>query len=261
MCYDISFKVSMKELSDYFPDLLFDGQLEMEFDGTHIMGHAYGKHPIIYRNREDQRLHCVMMEWGCIPFYVKDEKLFLRQRASMLNARSERVLEDEKSYWYKIRNRRCLIPVTGVYEHRAIKGWKKKVPYFIKLKEQSMFFIPGLYSVVELPDTSTGEMIKRMTYTLITRDANDVMLKIHNNGDNAGRMPLFLPFELSMEFLTDDLPTSRYKEILSYEMPSDSLDYYPVYTIRSPKGRPDDRAKNEYWEWEKLPALGEANPD
>ena len=124
-----------------------------------------------------------------------------------------------------------------------------------------MFFIPGLYSVVELPDTSTGEMIKRMTYTLITRDANDVMLKIHNNGDNAGRMPLFLPFELSMEFLTDDLPTSRYKEILSYEMPSDSLDYYPVYTIRSPKGRPDDRAKNEYWEWEKLPALGEANPE
>ena len=261
MCYDISFKVHIAELSDYFPDLIFDDQMELDFDGTHIMGHSYGAHPIIYRNREDFKLHCRPMEWGCIPFYVKEEKTFVRQRASMLNARSERILDDTKSYWNKIKNRRCLMPVNGIYEHRGVKGWKKKVPYFIKLKEQSMFFIPGLYSVVELPDTSTGEMIKRMTYTLITRDANDVMLKIHNNGDKAGRLPLFLPFELSMEFLTDDLPTSRYKEILSYEMPSDSLDYYPVYTIRSPKGRPDDRAKNEYWEWEKLPALGEANPE
>ena len=123
-----------------------------------------------------------------------------------------------------------------------------------------MFFIPGLYSVVELPDRSTGEMIRRMTYTLITRDANDVMKMIHNDGDNAGRMPLFLPFALSMEFLTDDLPTSRYKEILGYEMPSEEMQYYPVFTIRSPKGRPDDKPKNEYWEWEKLPALGEENP-
>ena len=261
MCYDISFQVNIKELADYFPDLVFDNQVEMSFDGVHIMGHAYGNHPIIYRNREDQLLHCGAMEWGCIPFYVKDEKQFLRQRASMLNARSERVLDDEKSYWYKIRNRRCLIPVTGIYEHRAIKGWKKKVPYFVKLKAQPMFFIPGLYSVVELPDTSTGEMIRRMTYTLMTRDANEVMRMIHNDGDNKGRMPLFLPFELSNEFLADDLPATRYKEILSYEMPSEELDYQPVYTIRSPKGRPDDKAKNEYWEWEKLPALGEMQPE
>jgi len=261
MCYDISFQVNIKELADYFPDLIIDGQLEMSFEGVHIMGHSYGDHPIIYRNREDQRLHCAAMEWGCIPFYVKDEKQFVRQRASMLNARSERVLEDEKSYWYKIRNRRCLIPVTGIYEHRAIKGWKKKVPYFIKLKEQPLFFIPGLYSVTELPDTSTGEMIKRMTYTLMTRNANEVMRMIHNDGDNRGRMPLFLTMELANEFLTDDLPTERYKEILAFEMSSEQMDYHPVYTIRSPKGRPDDKAKNEYWEWEKLPALGEMEPD
>ena len=215
MCYDISFQVNIKELADYFPDLIFDDQMNMDFEGIHIIGHAYGEHPIIYRNREDQLLHCKLMEWGCIPFYVKDEKQFLRQRASMLNARSERVLDDEKSYWYKIRNRRCLIPVTGIYEHRAIKGWKKKVPYFIKLKSQPLFFIPGLYSVVELPDTSTGEMIKRFTYTLMTRNANSVMEMIHNDGDNKGRMPLFLPFEMAMAFLDDNLSDSSYKEILN----------------------------------------------
>src|ERR1700712_4421811 len=149
MCYDISFKIHIAELSDYFPELVFDTQMDMNFDGTHIMGHAYGEHPIIYRKREDQQLHCRAMEWGCIPFYVKEEQAFLRQRATMLNARSEKILADNKSYWYKIRERRCLVPVNGIYEHRAIKGWKKKVPYFVQLKEQPIFLLPGLYSVAE----------------------------------------------------------------------------------------------------------------
>lgn len=264
MCYDVSFTVHINELSDYFPDLVFDMQIDLDFDatlGTHIIGHSYGEHPIIYRHQEDKQLHCRPMEWGCIPFYIKDEKQFLRQRASMLNARSERVLDDPKSYWYKIRNRRCLVPVNGIYEHRAIRGWKKKVPYFIKLKEQPMFFLPGLYSVAELPDTSTGEMIRRWTYTIITREANSVMEQIHNDGDNRGRMPLFLPFDLSNKWLSEDLSEQEYRAILAFEMPSEALDYWPVFTIRTPKSRPDDKLKNEPWEWEKLPALGELNPD
>ncbi len=80
----------------------------------------------------------------------------------MLNARSERILEDSRSYWNKIKNRRCLIPVNGIYEHRAIKGWKKKVLYFIHLKDQTMFFLPGLYSVAELPDLGTGRIAENL---------------------------------------------------------------------------------------------------
>lgn len=262
MCYDIAFTVKLPELSDYFPGLVFDDQITIDpAAAIHIIGHSYGNHPIIYRHREDQLPHCRLMEWGCIPFYVKDENKFLRQRATMLNARSERVLDDDKSYWHKIRQRRCLIPVTGIYEHRAIKGWKKKVPYYITLKDQPLFFLPGLYSVTELPDLATGELIKRYTYTLITRPANDLMKQIHNDGDNRWRMPLFLPFELSREWLGDELPEDRYKHILGYEMPPEAMNYHPVFTIRSPKGRPDDKPKNDYWEWEKLPALGEANPE
>src|SRR4051812_3798432 len=134
MCYDISYKITLTSVEEYFKDIVFDEQMDLNFDGTHIMGHSFGGHPVLYRHKEDGMVHCRPMEWGCIPFYVKDEKQFVRQRASMLNARSERILGDQKSYWYKIRNRRCLVPVTGIYEHRAIKGWKKKVPYFIQLK-------------------------------------------------------------------------------------------------------------------------------
>jgi len=261
MCYDISFTINIRQLSDYFPDLVFDQQLVIDFEQTvHIMGHSYGEHPIIYQNSVDKQLHCRSMEWGCIPFYVKEEKAFLRQRASMLNARSERILDDPKSYWYKIRNRRCLIPVTGIYEHREIKGWKKKVPYFIQLANQALFFLPGLYSVVELPDTETGEVIKRFTYTLITTNAIGPMIDIHNGGDNKGRMPLFLPLELSKKWVGIDLPEQEFRAILDYKIPIGEFKYHTVYTIRSPKSREDNKQKNEPYEWEKLPELGVLNP-
>jgi len=255
MCYDISFTVEIKELSDYFPDLIYDEQLEINFDGTHIIGHLYDNHPIIYRNREDNKLHLRSMEWGCIPFYVKDIDKFARQRATMLNARSERILDDTKSYWHKIRNRRCLIPVNGFYEHRKVAGFKNKVPYFIRLEKQPMFFIPGLYSVAEIVDKETGEMVSHWTYTLITRDANSIMRQIHNDGENKYRMPLILPFELSEKWMQEELSHEDYKAILDFEMPSRELNCIPVYTIRSPKLRPDDKAKNQFYEWPGLPEL------
>ena len=255
MCYDISFTINVKQLADYFPNLVFDDQIKIDFNNaTHIMGHAYGLHPIIYRNREAGNLHCKLMEWGCIPYYVKELKAFTKQRPSMLNARSERILADSKSYWNKIRNRRCLIPMTGFYEHRKVAGLTKKVPYLISLKEQPMFFLPGLYSVAKLADEH-GELQEIWTFTIITRKANKLMAQIHNDGDNTGRMPLMLPQELSHQWLKDDLTDEAYQGILDYEIPSEALNYHTVYTIRSPKPRPDAKAKNELYVWEKVPEI------
>jgi putative SOS response-associated peptidase YedK len=195
------------------------------------------------------------MEWGCIPYYIKDENHFKKNRPKMLNARSERILEDTDSYWYKIRNRRCLMPVTGIYEHREISGWKKKVPYYIWLKDQRTFFIPGLYSVAELPDMKTDELVKRWTFTIITRPANDIMKMIHNGGDNKWRMPLFLSLELSKKWLREELSLQEYKAILDFEMPSEQLGYHTVDTIRTPKVRADNKDKYELFIWPHLPDL------
>src|SRR5205085_2011033 len=121
MCYDIAFKVNIPELRDYFPDLIFDTQIEMEFTPfDHRQGvSVFGKHPIIYINREDLKEHCRLFEWGVIEHYKKEEP-DMKNRNWMLNIRAERILDDPKSYWYKIKSRRCLIPVTGIYEHREI---------------------------------------------------------------------------------------------------------------------------------------------
>jgi putative SOS response-associated peptidase YedK len=257
MCYDISFTVNIPEIGEYFPELVNDLQSELNFGPVdHIQGvSVFGKHPIIYVNRDDMKLHMGEMEWSCIEFYAREEP-DMKKRNGMLNIRSERILGDPKSYWYKIRNRRCLIPVSGIYEHRAIRGWKKKVPYLVKPSDQTIFFLPGLYSVVELPDTSTGEMVKRYTFGLITRAANQLMTHIHNDGDNKGRMPLFLPLEMSKKFVGEELNEQEYQEILNFEMGSEELLARPVYTIRTGKPRPDGKAKTEAWDWELLPPLG-----
>lgn len=254
MCYDISFTVSIPEIRDYFPELIYDDQLELNFGPLdHIQGvGVFGAHPVVYTDRQDMRLHLRMMEWSCIEFSVKKEPE-MQKRIGMLNIRSERILEDTSSYWYRIRNRRCLVPVTGIYEHREVAGFKNKIPYHIRMKgTEPLFFLPGLYSVAEIPDMETGELISRWTFGIITRKANALMEQIHNHGERKGRMPLFLPIELAKEFVDESLTVERYKEILAYELPPESLEYHTTYTIRSMKLRSDGKQKHEPWNWGKV---------
>lgn len=256
MCFDLSFLAKLAAIVEQFPAIEFDEQIQINYDSSiHIVAHAFGEHPIIYQNREDQLLHVKLMEWGSIPYYIKNEKEFLKQRNNMLNARSERILSDSSSYWFKIRNRRCLIPVTGIYEHRKIEKWTKKVPYFIHQKNTEIFYLPGLYSVAELPNKETGELEKRWTYTLITRSANELMKQIHNDGDNKWRMPLFLPIDLAKEWVASELSVERMQAIINFELPATDLEAWPVYTIRSAKERPDAKRKNESFVWKDLPEL------
>lgn len=256
MCYDLSFTSSIPSIFSLFPKIVCEDDFDVNFDASmHIVGHSFGEHPIVYQNREDQQLHLKLMEWGCIPYYVKDENAFVKQRSSMLNARSERILTDSSSYWFKIRNRRCLIPVTGIFEHRKIEKWTKKVPYYIHQINSELFYLPGLYSVAELPNRETGELEKRWTFSLITRGANDLMKLIHNDGENKWRMPLFLPNDLAKEWVSQELSTERMQEILHFELSPSELTCWPVFTIRTPKERPDRKKKIEPYDWEKLPAL------
>lgn len=68
MCYDISFTVNIAELSDYFPGLVFDDQMDINFGGfDHVQGvSVFAPHPIIYVDRDKLVPHCQMMEWSCM---------------------------------------------------------------------------------------------------------------------------------------------------------------------------------------------------
>ena len=259
MCYDISFSTTIETITDYIPDLVVDPQLQIAYDlNIHVQAQAFQKYPVIIF--EDGSYKLKLFEWGVIPEYLNTPEKIKKGRSSMCNARSEKIIEDKKSYWHRIRKKRCLIPVTGIFEHREVKSFRNKIPYFVKLKERQLFCLPGLYHYPQhRADVETGEITG--TFTLITRAANAVMAQIHNSGDNAFRMPLFLPRQMELQWLKPELSDEEVSSILNFELPSEELEYYPVFTIRTNKTRPDGKGKLEPFQWENLPPLGvdEAN--
>jgi putative SOS response-associated peptidase YedK len=258
MCYDISFSTTIEEITDYLPDMIIDPQISINYDmKLHVIAQAFQKYPVIIF--EDASYKLKLFEWGVIPEYMNTPEKIKKGRNSMCNARSEKIVEDKKSYWHRIRKKRCLIPVTGIFEHREIKTWKNKVPYHVQLKDRKVFCIAGLYHYPNRADIETGEVTG--TFTLITRGANEVMKQIHNGGDNAFRMPLFLPRELEQKWLLPDLTDQEMQEILDYELPAELLQYAPVFTIRTTKERPDGKGKLDPYEWANLPPLGQDNPE
>ena len=254
MCYDISYQVSLDAIEDYFGGMIeIDPQIEMDFTTSiHVIAHAYKKHPVVIM--EDGQMKLKAMEWGVIADYMDTPEKVKKMRNSMCNARAEKIIDDTRSYWHRIRRKRCLVPVNGIFEHREIKGWKNKVPYYVRLKDRPVFCLPGLYHYPNRPtNIETGEVTG--TFVVITRAANEVMAQIHNCGDNAFRMPLFLTTDLEAAWLDPNLTDGQIQDILDFEMPSEELDYHPVFSIRTTKAHPEGKSKIEAFEWEGLPGL------
>ena len=78
--------------------------------------------------------------------------------------------------------RRCIVPVDGFFEWRAIKGARAKQPYAIAMKDGSPFGLAGLWENWRNPNTGEWER----TFAIITVPSNPLVAKIHN------RMPAIL---------------------------------------------------------------------
>lgn len=253
MCYDISFATDYNLITQYVPGLHVDAGVRFDRDtSAHVVAQSFFKNPIIYR--ENGTNYLKEFEWGVIADFMRTPELIKKNRQWMCNAQSEKILGDKRSYWRRIRQNRCLIPVKGFFEHREVKGSKTRIPYFIQLKDRPVFALIGLYAYAPLPDVETGEL--KGTFTVITRKANSLMEQIHNGGPHAGRMPLLLPKELELKWLQEDLTDEEMEQLLGYEMPQAELSYYPVYTIRTTRPRPDGKEKFEPFDWPGLPPLG-----
>jgi len=198
-------------------------------------------------------------EWGVIPTWIKDPQEMKLRRMKMVNIQSERILDDKKSVWYRIKKNRCLLPADGTYEHREIKGWKKKVPYYIWLEGDGPFYIPGLYQESEMVD-SDGVIHTVRSFGMVTREANQTMSYIHNSGDNKNRMPLYVNNERAKAWIAGSLQEPEMREIMAYIIDDKELRYHPVFSIRGGTPRPDGKHKYDPWEWPGLPPLGNDTP-
>lgn len=283
MCLDISFKIAETEdsLYDYLPHLKVDPQLDLRFDiNSHMQAHDRPFTKVIYLNADGDP-YLTLMRWGLLNKYMfRDADSFKMYGNNNYNTRAEKIL-DPKSSWYKIKKQRCLIDTPGIYEHRAIKGWKQKVPYFIQLASKKRMLIPGFYHFLELNEADI-ERIKSLndkymmeamnkvlnldtgiitgTFSMITRAANEKMRHIHNDGNNKHRMPLFMQPEQAVQWLDASLTDADMQSILGYEIPSEAITATPVYTIRASRPRPDGKMKHEYFDWPGLPPLGVDTP-
>lgn len=257
MCHNLSFSASTVEfITDLLPNIVFDHQLGIDFSITsHVLSMSNRKCLVIYSKNGQPYLN--EFEWGLIANYMNTPELIKKYRTQTANAKSEK-LSDKNSEWYKIRHQRCLIAVDGIYESRKINDRVSKVPYFIKLKDSEKILLPGLYNYSPRPDVETGEM--KGTFAVLTRAANDVMKKIHNEGPNLHRMPVFMKPQQALRWIEEGLTDQEITDFLTYEIPSEELEVWPVYKLRTTKPRPDGKEKYEPFVYNNLPELGNDGP-
>jgi putative SOS response-associated peptidase YedK len=194
---------------------------------------SFSKWPVVV-NEDGYKIK--IFEWGVIADYMNTPEKIKNYRTSMANARSEKIISDKRSVWHRIRHQRCLVFTTGFFEHHDA-GLKKKVPFFIKVKGVPVFCFAGLYNYSPIPDLETGEAIG--TFTFITRDANPLMAKIHNGGNNSHRMPVILTKELAVKWLDENCTDNDISNILDFQFPETEMEAWPVNTIRTRKADDD----------------------
>jgi putative SOS response-associated peptidase YedK len=115
-----------------------------------------------------------LVKWGLVPSWAKDP----RRYTTLINARSETAPE-KPSFRGPTRHRRCLIPATGYYEWTGGRGSKQ--PQLIRLKDQELFAIAGLWEAWLGADGSEIE-----TMTILTTEANGDAAPLHD------RMPVII---------------------------------------------------------------------
>lgn len=233
MCYDIQAKLEAQlkrarrmNQQDVISEL--EGNLEPYITQWH---HVSGfTHPsvLIYTNHTPTIPSPAT--WGLIPEWIKDRKQAIKLRRNTINARGESIFE-KPSFRTSAKNKRCIIPVDGFYEHHHRKG--KTFPYFIRKQNLEPMNLAGLWS--EWTDKATGEIER--TFSIVTCKADSLMSTIHNNPKlKEPRMPLILSDKIANYWLKD-ITTANNKEDLSFiiKASNEKLEAHTVRVLRGKK--------------------------
>src|SRR5256885_4823670 len=121
---------------------------------------------VIRRNHQTGDVSLDPVRWGLIPYWCNDAT----GGRKPINAKCETV-RDLPTFREAYRRRRCILPVDGFFEWKAIKGQKAKQPYAIAMKDGAPFGIAGIWENWKEP--ATGEWIR--TFAIITTDANELV--------------------------------------------------------------------------------------
>lgn len=201
MCYHYSLAATPEELAARYRRR--NAEIDNYRKTYHISAFTHAECPVVTSDPEIQ-----MFRWGLIPFWTKDVEEALTIRNRTINARSESVFL-KPAFREAVRRKRCLVPATGFFDWRH-EG-KKKIPYFISLKEGHIFSFAGICDSWHNP--LTDEQLH--TFSILTTDANPMMRYIHNTNF---RMPVILHPEeesLWLDPLSDE--STLMKLFISYD--------------------------------------------
>src|SRR6476620_3296189 len=132
---------------------------------------------VIRQNHKTGERSLDLLKWGLIPHCCSDPRGGCRP----INAKAESVSR-LPTFRDAYALRRCIVPVDGFFEWRAIRGAGRKQPYAIAMKDGSPFGLAGLWENWRNPNTGEWER----TFAVITVPSNELVGQIHN------RMPAIL---------------------------------------------------------------------
>lgn len=173
----------------------------------------------------------VMMKWGLIPFWAKDQKI----GSTMINARSETIAE-KPAFRAAFGKRRCLIIADGFYEWEKLPDGSKQ-PWYIQRPDGEAFAFAGVWETwTPKPADPPAEAITDALaeQSMRSQRENDVqscsIITTTANGDMTGlhdRMPVILPIEVWAAWLNPQSPKPQLQQLL-LPLPDDSLTRFRV---------------------------------
>ena len=164
---------------------------------------------VIRRNHETGVVSLDELRWGLIPHWCKDPQGGRRP----INAKCEtvRILPSFRDAYQR---RRCIVPVDGFFEWKAIKGQRTKQPYAIGMKDGGPFGLGGMWE--NWKDPASSEWMR--TFAIITTDANGLVTEIHD------RMPLIIARSDYARWLSDEPDP----EDLMQPFPAEPMRMWPI---------------------------------
>ncbi len=125
------------------------------------------------------------LQWGLIPYWIKNIVSAKQIRIKTLNARFE-TLSEKPSYRRPADNNRCAVVVDGYFEWKDING--KKQPYYLYMPGKKPFLLAGIW------DTWINKENRDIfeTLSVVTTEAKGIAAEIHNT---KRRMPFILDDE------------------------------------------------------------------
>lgn len=175
---------------------------EWGLTGEIIAGNFSGfEHPFTSVITDQKPSVCVSMQWGLIPNWAKDTSF----QNHTLNAKIETLYEKPSFRDAK----RCLVFADSFYEWKWLdtKG-KNKQKHEISLDQKVPFVYAGVWD--EWWDNTTNE--KRLSYAIVTTEAQGIMREIHNS---KFRMPVVVSPEEHKKWLSGGtvLPIAEFQAI------------------------------------------------